>query len=119
MHQPDPLGRQHDARLPKPDHPSVRDGSLALVFRLTHGRYIVGYALGDDGMFFRGELLTECDEERPATKPSNSLSTGRRSTKRMKPTPGMGSPTRLTPRLVKGHGWGGAMTAPPDTTMKA
>lgn len=39
------------------------DGSLALVFRLTHGRYVVGYALGDDGMLFRGELLTEGDED--------------------------------------------------------
>src|SRR3954453_14687546 len=38
------------------------DGSLALIFRLTHGRFIVGYALGDDGMLFRGELLTDCDE---------------------------------------------------------
>ena len=41
-----------------------RDGSIALMFRLTHGRFLVGYALGDDGMFFRGELLTGCDEER-------------------------------------------------------
>ena len=40
------------------------DGSLALMFRLTHGRFIVGYALGDDGMLFRGELLTDCDEDR-------------------------------------------------------
>jgi hypothetical protein len=40
------------------------DGSLALMFRLTHGRYIVGYALGDDGMLFRGELLTGCDDHR-------------------------------------------------------
>jgi hypothetical protein len=40
------------------------DGSLALMFRLTHGRYIVGYALGESGMLFRGELLTNCDEER-------------------------------------------------------
>lgn len=39
------------------------DGSLALVFRLTHGRFIVGYALGDDGMLFRGELVTECYED--------------------------------------------------------
>lgn len=39
------------------------DESLALVFRLTHGRFIVGYALGDDGMLFRGELLTVCDED--------------------------------------------------------
>ena len=34
------------------------------MFRLTHGRFIVGYALGDDGMLFRGELLTDCDEDR-------------------------------------------------------
>jgi hypothetical protein len=40
-----------------------RDGSLALIFRLTRGRYVVGYALGDDGMLFRGELLTDCDED--------------------------------------------------------
>ena len=33
-----------------------RDGSIALMFRLTNGRFIVGYALGDDGMLFRGEL---------------------------------------------------------------
>lgn len=37
-------------------------GSVALLFRLPHGRFIVGYALGDDGMLFRGELVTECDE---------------------------------------------------------
>ena len=40
------------------------DGSLALVFRLTQGRYIVGFALGEDGMLFRGELLTNCSDER-------------------------------------------------------
>ncbi len=39
------------------------DGSIALVFRLTHGRYIVGFALGDDGMLFRGELLTDIDDD--------------------------------------------------------
>ena len=39
------------------------DGSLALMFRLTHERFIVGYALGDDGMLFRGELLTDCDDD--------------------------------------------------------
>ena len=38
-------------------------GSLALMFRLPRGRYIVGYALGDDGMLFRGELLTNSDED--------------------------------------------------------
>ncbi len=40
------------------------DGSIALMFRMTHQRYIVGHALGDDGMLFRGELLTDCDDER-------------------------------------------------------
>ena len=40
------------------------DGSLAVVFKLTHDRHIVGYALGDDGMLFRGELLLGCDDER-------------------------------------------------------
>lgn len=33
------------------------DDSYAMVFRLTHGRAIVGYSLGD-GMLFRGELVT-------------------------------------------------------------
>src|SRR5206468_5450476 len=41
-----------------------RDGSLAVVFRLTHDRYIVGHALGDRGALFRGELLADCDDER-------------------------------------------------------
>lgn len=36
--------------------------TLALMFRLPRGRFIVGYALGDDGMLFRGELLTNCDD---------------------------------------------------------
>jgi hypothetical protein len=40
------------------------DGSIALVFRLTRRRFIVGHALGDDGMLFRGELLTDCDFDR-------------------------------------------------------
>lgn len=40
------------------------DGSLALLFSLTHGRFIVGYALGELGMLFRGELLVGCDEGR-------------------------------------------------------
>ena len=38
-------------------------GSLALMFRLARGRFIVGYALGEEGMLFRGELLTNCDED--------------------------------------------------------
>src|SRR5436305_15243109 len=33
--------------------------SLALMFRLARGRFIVDYALGDHRMLFRGELL--CD----------------------------------------------------------
>ena len=37
-------------------------GTLALIFRLPSGKFIVGYALGDDGMLFRGELLTDSDE---------------------------------------------------------
>jgi len=36
------------------------DGSLAVVFPLTGGRFIAGYALAEDGMLFRGELLTGC-----------------------------------------------------------
>ena len=33
------------------------------MFRLPRGRWIVGYALGETGMLFRGELLTDCDED--------------------------------------------------------
>ena len=40
------------------------DGSIALLFRLTHGRFVIGYALGNDGMLFRGELRIDCDEDR-------------------------------------------------------
>ena len=39
------------------------NGGLALMFRLPRGRYIVGYALGDDGMLFRGELLDNCTDQ--------------------------------------------------------
>jgi hypothetical protein len=35
---------------------SYWDG-VALVFSLPRGRFISGYALGDDGMLFRGELV--------------------------------------------------------------
>ncbi|MHB0959298.1 MAG: hypothetical protein ACYC0X_23495 [Pirellulaceae bacterium] len=35
---------------------SYWDG-VALVFTLPRGRFIAGYALGDDGMLFRGEIL--------------------------------------------------------------
>jgi hypothetical protein len=38
-------------------------GSLALLFRLTRGRFIVGYALAEDGMLFRGDLLDNCTED--------------------------------------------------------
>ena len=37
-------------------------GTLALMFRLPRGHFIVGYALGDEGMLFRGELLKNCDD---------------------------------------------------------
>ena len=40
-----------------------RDGSLVVVFRLTSGRFVVGYALGDSGMLFRGELFTDTTED--------------------------------------------------------
>jgi hypothetical protein len=36
------------------------DGSLSLIFRLTRGCFIVGYALGENGMLFWGELLAGC-----------------------------------------------------------
>ena len=38
-------------------------GTLALMFRLPRSRFIVGYALADSGMLFRGELLSDCDED--------------------------------------------------------
>jgi hypothetical protein len=38
------------------------DRALALMFRLTKGRFVVGYALGERGMLFRGELLSNCTE---------------------------------------------------------
>ena len=38
-------------------------GSFALMFRLSRGRFIVGNALGENGMLFRGEFLTGCNEE--------------------------------------------------------
>jgi hypothetical protein len=40
-----------------------RDGSLVLIFRLTRRRFIVGYALGESGMLFRGELLTDATDD--------------------------------------------------------
>ena len=39
------------------------DGSLALIFRLGHGRFLAGYALGEDRMLFRGELMEETEAE--------------------------------------------------------
>lgn len=40
-----------------------RNGSLVLMFRLTHRRFIVGYALGESGMLFRGELPTDATDD--------------------------------------------------------
>jgi hypothetical protein len=39
------------------------DGSLALIFRLGRGRFLAGYALGDNGMLFRGELVEDSEAE--------------------------------------------------------
>ena len=39
------------------------DDSMAIMFRLTGNQFIVGYALADDGMLFRGELLRHGDED--------------------------------------------------------
>jgi hypothetical protein len=39
------------------------DGSVSLIFRLTQNRFVIGYALGDDGMLFRGELLTDTNDD--------------------------------------------------------
>ena len=36
---------------------------VAMMFRLPKDRYIVGYALGDDGFLFRGELVDRCTED--------------------------------------------------------
>lgn len=38
-------------------------GTLAIMFRLTNDRFIVGYALAENGMLFRGELLINADED--------------------------------------------------------
>ncbi|MFO0799448.1 MAG: hypothetical protein U0804_18415 [Gemmataceae bacterium] len=40
-----------------------RDDSLVILFRLTRRRFVVGYALGDNGMLFRGELLTDATDD--------------------------------------------------------
>ncbi len=40
-----------------------RDGSLVLIFWLTRRRFVVGYALGDSGMLFRGELLIDATDD--------------------------------------------------------
>lgn len=39
------------------------DGSLVLLFRLAKGRFVVGYALGERGMLFRGELVADCTDD--------------------------------------------------------
>jgi hypothetical protein len=39
------------------------NGGLALMFQLPKGRFIVGYALGDNGMLFRGELIDGRSED--------------------------------------------------------
>ena len=39
------------------------NNGLALMFRLSKGRFIVGFALGENGMLFRGELIDNCCED--------------------------------------------------------
>jgi hypothetical protein len=34
------------------------------MFRLTHRRFVVGFALGGDGSLFRAELLTSRNDDR-------------------------------------------------------
>src|SRR5947209_3011107 len=42
---------------------TFNEGSCVIIFSLTKNRFIVGYALAEDGMLFRGELLTGCTLE--------------------------------------------------------
>lgn len=46
---------------------AFRDGSMVLLFRLTKSRFVAGYALGDNGMLFRGELLVGANHEEAAS----------------------------------------------------
>lgn len=39
------------------------DDSVAIIFRLATNRFIVGYALAENGMLFRGELFCNGDED--------------------------------------------------------
>jgi hypothetical protein len=39
------------------------DGSMAMLFRLSRSRMIVGYALGESGMLFRGVLVRGCSDD--------------------------------------------------------
>ena len=95
------------------------DGSLALVFRLNHGRFLVGYALGDDRMLFSGELLTDCDRERASHEALELAEYWSQIDQEDEADPWHGEPDETAlPRLVNGHGWGGVMTAPPDTDDK-
>ncbi len=38
-------------------------GAISLMFRLPQGRFIVGYALGESGMLFRGELIDSTTDD--------------------------------------------------------
>ena len=82
------------------------DGSIALMFRLTHGRFVVGYALGDDGMLFRGELLTDCDEDRAAREAVALAEYWSEIDAEDEADPWHGEPRNRwrIPRLVTGHG---------------
>ncbi len=81
-----------------------RDGSLALIFRLTHRFYIVGYALGDEGMLFRGELLTDSDDD-DARRDAIAIAEHRwRSTLKTPPIPGTANPSSQRATIPTGNG---------------
>jgi hypothetical protein len=55
-------------------YPNVEDGpTFALVFALR-GRFIVGYALGMEGMLFRGELRTDLADDSEARQAARDVS---------------------------------------------
>ena len=88
------------------------------MFRLPNSRFIVGYALGDDGMLFRGELLTDSiddDARREALDLANYWSEIDADDEA---NPHRGPGRWRVPRLVTRHGWGDRMIVPPDTTAQ-
>ena len=75
------------------------DGPVVLMFRLTKGRYIVGYALGEKGMLFRGELVTDCTTMKPAAPLARSPTTS----PNWMPSTSTWPASKRTSRLDNGH----------------